>query len=154
MVVLVDILVVPVDGQSSDGAVSGSGDSVVFHRGPVSVAPTNVHIQSAGLRVCEVVGVIEGGAVTVGLEGRLVTLQLIPVAGVLSIRNGCGVSKGREAYFRIVPTARKSKSWTTGNSRQARSNSMAAAKPNRAMAKNKIVFILNGLSNDAKTGTD
>lgn len=85
VVVLVDILVLPVDGQTSNGAVSSRGVSVVIDRRSIGIAPTNIHIQRAGLLNRKVVGVIEGGAVSVGLKGRLVALQLVPVTGVLSM---------------------------------------------------------------------
>lgn len=76
--------VVPTHGHEALIRSSGHvGGSVVVQLRVVIVAPTDSQVQLSGLSNLEVVGVVEGGAISVLLQGRLITLQLVPVSGVL-----------------------------------------------------------------------
>lgn len=77
--------------QANVGSSGQGGGSVVVQLSVVSVAPAGSHGQLSGLGNLEVVRIVEGGAVSVLLEGRLVTLQLVPVAGILWTDTG-GIS--------------------------------------------------------------
>lgn len=80
---------VPGDGHAAlGGSSSQDGVSVVVDVGVVIVAPADGDPQLRGVGVLEVVGVVEGGAVSVLLQGGLVALQLVPVAGILNGEEG------------------------------------------------------------------